>query len=96
LAGDSGPDASAVGSPEAGRRYPWRAVRRMIRRSGVIAMRNLLSAAGRGMRVRVSEAAGGTGGAVPLADGRGRARRVLGLGAVVSAMAFPFAGWGMG
>jgi len=67
----------------------------MIRRSG-IAMRNLSSAAGRGMRVRVSVAAGGTGGALPLADGRGRAGLVLGRGAVVSAMAFPFAGWGSG
>jgi len=76
--------------------YARRAVRRIIRRSGVIAMRSLLSAAGRGMRVRVPVAADGTGGAVPLADERGRAWLVLGLGAVVPAMAFPFAGWGLG
>jgi hypothetical protein len=75
--------------------YAWRAVRRIIRRSGVIAMRNLSSAAGRRMRVWAFVASEGTG-AVPLADGRGGAGVVLGRGAVVSGMAFPFAGWGLG
>jgi hypothetical protein len=76
--------------------YERRAARRIIRRSGVIAMRNLSSAAGRVMRVRAFVASGIAGGLVPLADGRGRVWVVLALGAVGSGMTFPFRGAGLG
>jgi len=63
--------------PPAGRDYAWRGARRIILRSGDIAVRNT-SAAGRCVRVRAvatSDGIGGTdgfGGTVPLRDGRGR------------------------
>ncbi len=82
--------------PEAGRGYPRRALRRIIRRSGVIAIWNLSTAASRHIRVRPVVVSDGSGGAVPLADGRGRVGVVLGRGAVVSVMALPFAGWAWG
>jgi len=78
---------------EAAEGYARRAVRRIIRRSGVIAIWNLSTAASRHIRVRPVVVSDGIGGAVPLADGRGRVGVVLGRGAVVSGMAFPFAGW---
>ena len=61
----------------AGRDYAWRGARRIILRSGDIAVRNTPAA---GRRVRVcavvtSDGIGGTdgfGGTVPLRDGRGR------------------------
>ena len=81
---------------EAGRGYARRAARRIIRRSGVIAIPNLPSAAGHRIRARAFVASGGTGGAMPLADGRGRAGVVVGRGAVVSGIVFPFAGWVLG
>jgi F420-0:gamma-glutamyl ligase len=67
------------------------APRRMIRRSGVIAILNQSSGAGRPWRVGDFVASAGTGGLVPLADWRGRAGVE-----VVSGMAFPFAGWDVG
>jgi hypothetical protein len=71
----------------AGRDYAWRGARRIIVRSGDIAVRNTPAA---GRRVRVcafvtSDGIGGTGGfggAVPLRDGRGRV------------VAGPGSGWG--
>jgi len=71
----------------AGRDYAWRGARRIILRSGDIAVRNTPAA---GRRVRVSAVVtsdgiggtGGFGGAVPLRDGRGRV------------VAGPGSGWG--
>jgi hypothetical protein len=67
----------AAGRLHADRDYAWRGARRIILRSGDIAVRNTPAA---GRRVRVcavvtSDGIGGTdgfGGAVPLRDGRGR------------------------
>jgi hypothetical protein len=67
-------------------------VRRIIRRSGAMAVRSLPAAPGRGMRLGVLVASVGMGGAVPLRDGRNRVV-VLGWGAADSGMAFPFTGW---
>lgn len=70
---------------QAGRDYVWRGARRMILRSGDIAVRTT-PAAGRCVRAVVtSEGIGGTGGfggAVPLGDGRG------------PVVAGPGSGWG--
>jgi hypothetical protein len=71
----------------------WK-VRRIIRRSGAIAVRNLSSAAGLCMRAGAFVPSDGIGGAVPLRDGRGRVVVVLALGAVGSCMAFSFRRWG--
>jgi hypothetical protein len=70
----------------------WGEVRRIIRRSGAIAVRSLLAAPGRGTRLGVLVASDGMGGAVPLRDGRNRVV-ALGWGAACSGMAFPFTGW---
>lgn len=67
-------------------------VRRIIRLSGAIAVRNLPAALGRGMLLGVLGASDGMGGAVPLRDGR-NAVVALGWGAADSGMAFPFRGW---
>jgi len=59
----------------AGRDYAWRGVRRIILRSGDIAVRNTPAAGRRVLAVVPSDGIGGTGGfggAVPLGDGRGR------------------------
>jgi hypothetical protein len=77
----------AADRPPAGRDYAWRGARRIILRSGDIAVRNTPAA---GRRVRMcalvtSDGIGGTdgfGGAVPLRDGRGRV------------VAGPGSGWG--
>ena len=77
----------AAGRLHAGRDYAWRGARRIILRSGDIAVRNTPAA---GRRVRVSAVVtsdgiggtGGFGGAVPLRDGRGRV------------VAGPGSGWG--
>ena len=79
----------------AGRDYAWRGARRIILRSGDIAVRNTPAA---GRRVRVcafvtSDGIGGTdgfGGTVPLRDGRGRvvAGPGSGRGAAGSGMVF--------
>ena len=50
--------------------YLWGEVRRIIRRSGAIAVRNLPAALGRGMLLDALGASDGMGGAVPLRDGR--------------------------
>jgi hypothetical protein len=77
----------AAGRLHAGRDYAWRGARRIILRSGDIAVRNT-PAAGRRVRVSAvvtSDGIGGTdgfGGAVPLRDGRGRV------------VAGPGSGWG--
>ena len=81
----------------AGRDYAWRGARRIILRSGDIAVRNTPAA---GRRVRVcafvtSDGIGGTdgfGGTVPLRDGRGRvvAGPGSGRGAVGSGMVSSF------
>jgi len=87
--------------PGCGRRYHvrlrpryvrWR-VRRIIRRSGAIAVRNLSSAADR-IRAGAFETSDGIGGAVPLRDGRGRVVVVLGWGAAGSCMASSLRRWG--
>jgi hypothetical protein len=67
-------------------------VRRIIRRSGAIAVRSLPAALGRGIALGVLVASDGMCGAVPLRDGR-KAVVALGLGAADSGMAFPFHGW---
>ena len=77
----------------AGRDYAWRGARRIILRSGDIAVRNT-PAAGRCVRVCAvvtSDGIGGTGGfggTVPLGDGRGRVvpGPVSGWGAAGSGM----------
>lgn len=55
-------------------------------------MRSLPATPGRGMGLGVLVASDGTGGAVPLRDGRNRVV-VLGWGAADSGMVFPFTGW---
>jgi hypothetical protein len=72
--------------------FRWK-VRRIIRRIGAIAVRNLSSAAGRCMRAGAFVTSDGIGGAVPLRDGRGRVVVVLGWGAAGSCMAFSFRRW---
>ncbi len=85
----------------AGRDYAWRGARRIILRSGDIAVRNT-PAAGRCVRMCAfvtSDGIGGTdgfGGAVPLGDGRGRvvAGPGSGWGAAGSGMTSSFSTWG--
>lgn len=66
----------------------WK-VRRIIRRSGAITVRNLSNAAGRCMRAGAFVTSDGIGGAVPLRDWRSRVVVVLGWGVVGVGMAFP-------
>jgi hypothetical protein len=82
-----GPDASAVGVARLRPGYFRGKARRIIRRSGAIAVRSLPAAPGRGMRLGVLVASAGAGGAVPLRDGRGRVV-VVGWAAAGSGMWF--------
>ena len=91
----------AAGRLHAGRDYGWRGARRIILRSGDIAVRNAPDA-GRCVRMYAfvtSDGIGGTdgfGGTVPLGDGRGRvvAGPGSGCGAADSGMASSLGTWG--
>ena len=91
----------AAGRLHAGRDYAWRGARRIILRSGDIAVRNT-PAAGRCVRLCAlvtSDGIGGTdgvGGTVPLGDGRGRvvAGPGSGRGAAGSGMVSSLDTWG--
>jgi hypothetical protein len=75
----------AADRPRAGRDYAWRGARRIVLRSGDIAVRTTPAAGHRVRAVVTSEGIGGTGGfggAVPFGDGRGRV------------VAGPGSGWG--
>ena len=91
----------AAGRLHAGRDYGWRGARRIILRSGDIAVRNAPDA-GRCVRMYAfvtSDGIGGTdgvGGTVPLGDGRGQvvAGPGSGCGAADSGMASSLGTWG--